>query len=406
MATTHDAPPAAGGLLGAVRSVLADHDLGAVLPRVVAAARELTGARYAALGLIDAERGELERFVTSGLDELSLRRIGAPPAGRGVLSELITNPVPLRLDDVSAHARAAGVPPGHPPVAAFLGVPVLVGGAACGNLYVAHGEPGVTFTDEDEHALVVLAGLAGVAVDRERSVAAADAQRSALTFAVEALDATVRRTRRTQADRLGRHAEATERDRARWARALHEDTVPGLAALRMVFAAHLRTGDPAGMERALREGMDRLAEAIAALGALAGDLRPAALDDLGLTGAIHELAALARADGLAVEVDAELLAPGGGELEIAAYRIVQEAMANARAHGRARTIDVTIRDDGSYVVIAVRDDGGGFDPDAPATGLGLAAMRQHAERLQGTFDVRSAAGEGTVVIVSLRRPSP
>jgi len=139
-----------------------------VLERVLEAARELTGARYAALGILDRSRGELERFTTAGLDEPTRRQIGALPRGRGVLGELIADPRPLRLADVGAHPHCYGFPSGHPPMKTFLGVPVLVAGKPFGNLYLTEKREGEEFTDEDEQALVRLAQFAGVAIDHAR----------------------------------------------------------------------------------------------------------------------------------------------------------------------------------------------------------------------------------------------
>src|SRR6266550_7404038 len=101
-------------LIDARRAVLAELDLETILSKVLDAARALTGARYAAVGILDHERKRLERFVTIGVDPESQRRIGDPPSGRGVLGVLIDDPKPLRLDEVSAHPRSAGFPPNHP----------------------------------------------------------------------------------------------------------------------------------------------------------------------------------------------------------------------------------------------------------------------------------------------------
>ena len=117
-------------LIGVGRGLVAQLDLEAVLREVVAVARELTEARYAALGILDEDRRELERFIYVGIDEETRLAIGDLPRGRGVLGELIRAPVPLRLRDVGEHPRSYGFPPGHPPMHSFLGVPILVRGEA------------------------------------------------------------------------------------------------------------------------------------------------------------------------------------------------------------------------------------------------------------------------------------
>ena len=164
-------------LLEAARGVLSELDLEAVLVRLLDAAREVCGARYAALGLLDAEHRRIERFVTAGLDDEARLRIGAPPHGRGVLGELIERPVPLRLRDVSAHPRSYGFPSEHPPMSSFLGVPVKLAGEPLGNLYLTEKVGAEEFTEADERAVVLLAGFAGVAIDHARRFTAVHAQR-------------------------------------------------------------------------------------------------------------------------------------------------------------------------------------------------------------------------------------
>jgi signal transduction histidine kinase len=149
-------------------NLLSELDLEAVLRTVVEAARELTGARYAALGVLDRERRELERFIHVGIDEETRREIGNLPRGRGVLGELIREPRPLRLRDVDAHPHAYGFPPGHPPMHSFLGVPILVRGETYGNLYMTEKQGAGEFGESDEEAAVTLASWAGIAIENAR----------------------------------------------------------------------------------------------------------------------------------------------------------------------------------------------------------------------------------------------
>lgn len=185
--------PVAGvlGVLDVARDVLSDLDLDAVLERVVEAARELSGARYGALGVLDSSRTELERFITVGLDGEARQRIGPLPRGKGVLGELIENPVPLRLADVSAHPHSYGFPPEHPPMRTFLGVPVKVGGEPFGNLYLTEKAGGEEFSQDDEQAIGRFADLAGMAIDHARRYTRVESQRAELRRTVDALDATV-----------------------------------------------------------------------------------------------------------------------------------------------------------------------------------------------------------------------
>jgi len=143
----------------------AEHTLERVLEAVVDAARDVIGARYAALGLVDPTGLGLGQFVTSGITAEQAERIGQTPSGRGILGLLITDARPLRLTDLSAHPKAHGFPPHHPPMTTFLGVPVRGRKGVLGNLYLTDKTGGSAFTDEDEAVAVLLAASAAVAVD-------------------------------------------------------------------------------------------------------------------------------------------------------------------------------------------------------------------------------------------------
>ncbi len=187
-------------VLAIAQGVLGELDVEAVLDRVVEAARELTGAGYAALGVLEEPEGGrdevgLGRFITAGMDEQTRGEIGSLPRGLGVLGELIRDPVPLRLVDVSAHPHSYGFPSGHPPMQTFLGVPVLVGGRPFGNLYLTEKAGGQQFTPEDEEAVVTLAGLAGVAIENARRYTESRERREELERTVAALEATTQVTR-------------------------------------------------------------------------------------------------------------------------------------------------------------------------------------------------------------------
>ena len=114
------------------RSLITELDPEAVFERLLEVARELTGARYAAIGVLDERRERLERFLTSGIDEDTHRAIGDLPRGRGVLGVLISDPQPLRLADVGAHPQSYGFPLAHPPMTTFLGVPIVIDGRGVG----------------------------------------------------------------------------------------------------------------------------------------------------------------------------------------------------------------------------------------------------------------------------------
>src|SRR5215471_4928501 len=155
-------------LFAAGLAVTSELSLDALLRRLVEAAADLTGARYAALGVIDASGSELEQFVTHGIDDDLRAEIGALPRGRGILGVLIRDAKPLRLHELTEDPRSVGFPPGHPPMHSFLGVPILLRGTAYGNLYLTEKPGGEDFTDEDEELVTLLAGQAAVAIENAR----------------------------------------------------------------------------------------------------------------------------------------------------------------------------------------------------------------------------------------------
>jgi len=142
--------------------------LDAVLRRLTETAASLTGARYAALGVIDPSGQGLERFVTTGVDAETYAAIGDLPRGRGLLGVLIHEAEIVRLHDIADDPRSVGFPPHHPPMHTFLGVPILLRGVAYGNLYLTEKHGGVDFTEEDEELTQLLAAQAAVAIENAR----------------------------------------------------------------------------------------------------------------------------------------------------------------------------------------------------------------------------------------------
>jgi len=143
----------------------AERSLDAVLQAVVDSARDLIGARYAALGVVDATGTELRQFVTSGISREERERLGPPPTGRGLLGLLLSDPRPLRIADLKRHPRAQGFPPHHPDMTSFLGVPIQGRKGIIGNLYLTDKNGGPEFTAEDEAVAVLLAASAAVALE-------------------------------------------------------------------------------------------------------------------------------------------------------------------------------------------------------------------------------------------------
>ncbi|WP_406003460.1 GAF domain-containing protein [Streptomyces sp. NBC_00829] len=164
-------------LLEVVVSVGRELDLTQVLWRIAEAAAQLVDAQYAALGVIGPDGRTLSQFLTVGLTEEEIARIGTLPAGHGLLGELIRNPEPLRLTDLGAHSASYGFPAHHPPMRTFLGVPIRVRDEVFGNLYLTDKRGGQDFDAEDEVVISTLSVAAGVAIDNARLYEASQRQR-------------------------------------------------------------------------------------------------------------------------------------------------------------------------------------------------------------------------------------
>ena len=548
MAATDDVP--IRRLLEVGRALVSDLDMPAILQRVLGAAREVTGARYAALGVLSEDRERLEEFLVDGIDDRVRAEIGESPRGRGVLGVLISDPRPLRLDDVTKHPRSYGFPEGHPEMRSFLGVPLIIRGRAWGNLYLAEKVGGGgTFTAADEEAALILADLAGVAIENARLYASSESRRRELERAVRGLEATrdvsvaiggetgsdrvleliakrsrdlvdaravlimlcegpdlvvaasagyaddvrghrlpiaesssgqvlqrgiperiaqvgsrlriapaelgipdahtallvpmlhrraplgvlaafdrgansapfsaidedllqtfagsaanaIAISRSVEADRLRASLAAADAERSRWARELHDDTLQIFGGLRVLLAGTLRRGDSARYERAMADAIEGISQGIEGLRAIIADLRPAALDEIGLQPALEALVHRRSTDTLKIVSRLELPGRGFGspaldpELETTVYRLVQEALTNVSKHSSARTAQVTVTAAPRALTVEVRDDGAGFDTEVATAGYGLAGMRERVYLVGGTLEVSSEPDTGTTI---------
>jgi signal transduction histidine kinase len=369
-------------LVEAGRALVSELELEVVLRRLLETARDLTGARYAALGVLDEARTGLERFITVGIDDATHREIGELPHGRGVLGVLISDPTPLRLRDVGEHPRSYGFPPAHPDMKTFLGVPVIVRGAAFGNLYLTEKEGGAEFTEGDEEAAVVLSEWAAIAIENAR----------------------------LHAREQHRHSiAAAEGERRRWARELHDETLQGLGAVRVLLSSALQAGSGGALERASREAVERLREEIESLRGLITEVRPAALDELGVGAALESLVERFTAtESIGVETHISLAFESGRaqerldfEVETTVYRAVQEALTNVARHSRAEEVRLSVEEYAGAVEVLVVDDGVGFEPGAGGVGVGLLGMRERITMIGGTLQIQSAPGAGTRIQASI-----
>jgi signal transduction histidine kinase len=248
----------------------------------------------------------------------------------------------------------------------------------------------------------------GVLVALDHATGGFTAEHERLLEAFAASAATAVATARSAAeDRRRQRLAATEAERTRWARELHDETLQGLGNLRLVLAAAQRSREPEAMAAAVSQAMGQLEFDITNLRTLITDLRPATLDQLGIEAAIRALADRLTRSGLDVDVSVDLAYEQGRaearpnpQLETAVYRIVQEALTNATKHGHAKRAIIEVTENDRTVCATVRDDGAGFDPTGETEGFGLLGMRERAELLGGTLAVDSAPGRGSTVTVS------
>lgn len=537
-------------LLGAASALLSGTDVEQTVQAGLAQACALTGARYAAVGIVDEESGLFERYITAGLDDAVVRAIGEPPRGRGVLGILMQTPDPVRLANIGAHVESYGFPLNHPPMSSFLGQGLWLGGRLWGTICVTEKLDGVEFSVEDERRLGQLADMLVRAADphlrAERAsqraatleqdhaayTASNDIARSlagqpdldhmvelivkrgrALTGARGALLAiasgdgmivsgvagtladtvigehlplepaaralieagaparggrgdafgrlsawleadtllvlpliirkqpvgvlvcvdrgdaagfsphdmvlgeafgtsaavAIATARSAQEQALQRAIAASERERAHWARELHDQTLQELAAIKLLLGMTRRAPDEATRADLLDQAATQIDAAAVDLRRLVAELRPATLDAHGLQAAIDGL--VSRIGGLggldvafdcafmrAYEDDAQRLGP---DVEGVVYRVVQEALNNVARHSQATRAEVVLAADPGVLRVSVSDNGRGFNPSRQDGGFGLIGMRERAELVGGDLRVESRQGGGTIVSLTV-----
>jgi signal transduction histidine kinase len=354
------------------RAVGGETELDRVLSLILAQGREIVAARTLVMYLPEGD--ELAAVSGSAMRSDSQRRL---PLNSSLAGQVLLTGRPRR---VGPEADPAQLEQLAPDARAAILVPLVFRGEPLGVLAGINGDGERAFAEEDEQLLMSVAASAATAVATARSVAAA---------------------------RLRLSVEAADQARARWARELHDETLQGLTGARMVLSGGMAHDDPAALHRAAEAADAHLAEETRKLRDLIAELRPAALDDLGLGPAIESLAKRQAAiGGFSVELDVELESERrlNRDTETAIYRIVQEALSNAVKHAGAEEVSLRVTQLPDRVQVAVEDDGGGFDPDAVRAGFGLTGMRERALLAGGRLWVSSAEGGPTRVAAVLPLP--
>jgi signal transduction histidine kinase len=347
-----------------------------VLHTIVASARELLDAEYAALGVPD-DHGGFAQFVVDGVSEEQWRAIGPLPRRHGILAALLEEGRTERLADVRRDPRFQRWPAAHPDMSDFIGLPVRHGDETIAALFLAnkrcpHPENTCGFTEEDEELLGMLAQHAAIALTNARLY-----ERSReLTIAEE---------------------------RSRLAHELHDAVSQKLFSLRLTAraATALVDRDPARAKEELRQVAALAAEAADELRAAVVELRPAALDEDGLVATLRtQIRVLDRAHAAHVTFREEGVRVLPAAQEEALLRVAQEALHNALRHSGADRVGVVLRRAGRGAVLRVTDDGRGFDPRGVRRAgrhLGLVSMRDRAAGVGGSLTVDSSPGKGTTI---------
>jgi len=392
-------------LLAAGVAIFSRQDLDHVLQQVVDAARDVVGAKYAALGVLGEDRESLVQFVTSGVDDEARRRIGDLPRGRGLLGHVIREAKPIRTADLNRHPARYGFPPNHPPMKSFLGVPVKGRGGVFGNLYLTEKIGAAEFDDEDEAIAVLLASQAAVAVENARLYG-------------------------ESAQFLGQ-IRTMQRQRDLFFAMMNHELRNALTGVYGWAERLVRRKSPETAEQAAREVYEAADHTIVLLNNFldlmrldAGKVRPV-IRAVEVRGALqhamttNEPAATAKRLRLVLHADG---APATIPTDpVRLEQILVNLLSNAIRHSPdGAGVEVTAAHQSGHTMIAVVDHGPGvpaelrdrifepferFDPHSGlGTGLGLPVSRRLAEALGGTLTVEETAGGGATFILKI--PSP
>jgi signal transduction histidine kinase len=356
-----------------VLAIAAEHEVEPVLQRLVHSARELAGARYAAIGIPDGE-GAFATFITSGMSDELIASLGELPRQHGLLGAMLESDTPQRTADIRRDPRFRGWwPRTHPSMSSFLGVPILSGrGAVAGAFYLTDKEGAEEFSDGDQELIQTFATHAALALENARLH-----ERSRELSIVE--------------------------ERNRLARELHDAVTQKLFGL--VLAAESGTAllehdvQQAGAQLRLVRELAR--EAMEELRSVIVHLRPAALESQGLAVALGKhVDVLRRTHKREIDLEISGDAPVPAVVETDAFRIAQEALHNALRHAGAARIGVVLRCEPGRLELTVTDDGAGFEPGAAGMRshrLGLTTMAERARAAGGRLEIVSSPGAGTTV---------
>ena len=363
-------------------------ELAEVLKRVVEVSRQLAGARYAALGVLDSTGARIEQFVSVGMSDRERHAMGSEPQGHGLLGAIMTERRPMRVDQISADPRRAGFPPNHPPMTTMLGVPLLSKGQLFGNLYLTdkinpHGSHPLPFNEQDQHTLEMFAAQASVAIENAR---------------------------------LHRQNQqiAIMQERERFGMNLHDGVIQSIYALGLLLddAHHRADSEPGLAKERIGQTIKGLNDVIRDIRSYIMDLRPQRFEGRTLEQGLQQIAAsFSNGAGLEVELDVDAAAASAATAQQTAelLHVMQEALTNIQKHAGAGEVSVQLARVGSQILLTVADDGNGFDVFRTASrpsGNGLRNMQERARALGGEFEIESQSGKGTRIVLSVPVTQP
>jgi signal transduction histidine kinase len=368
--------PALQAVSDAVLAVASQRSVPQVLQRLVEAARELAGARYAALGIPDGSGG-FRHFLVAGMSDELISSMGPLPRTHGMLGAMLESDAPHRADDIHEHPRFRGWwPRGHPDMRSFLGDPIVAADEEIGAIYLTEKEGEPCFGDEDQALIELLAAHAAIAITNARLY-----------------------------ERSRELSVLSERNRL--ALELHDAVSQKLFGIVLSADAALAMIDREAVADTAREQVRRLGElareANDELRALIQGLRPPELERDGLVGALRkEVAMLAGLHEAEVSLAVDRAPAPDSQRDPELLRIAQEALHNALRHAGAGRVMVRL---GTEPLLEVTDDGAGFDPDDPelrSHHLGLTSMEERAMELGGRLEIASVRGRGTTIRLYMR----
>jgi signal transduction histidine kinase len=367
-------------LVEAGMALASEHDLDALLQRIADISREVIGAGYGAVGVL-GERGELARFIYSGIDKKLADNIGDLPVGRGVLGALIEEERPLRLHEISDHPRSYGFPPNHPPMHTFLGVPIVVRDRIFGRLYLTEKQDQEDFTKDDERLALAFAAQAGVAIENAGLIEEVRSRGESLAI-------------------------LEERDRI--SKDLHDGVIQSIysVGLSLQGSVGLMRQDPDTAEQRINTAIAELDNVVRDVRSYIFELQPHLVDERGLSAAIEELARdfeINTMSGIEVDVPDEAVAQLDATSQGHVIQVVREVLSNIARHARANEVYLGITTLADQIVVTVEDDGVGFDIDSVQRGNGLRNIEERAARLGGTIEITPRTPRGTRHLLTIPR---